>query len=119
MRTSNKRPSNTPQANAPKAHNAKSNESSSPLEPDDDPVPLDIDEFRNELARRIYRLIGERRQTWRTCPVRRCRRHHVCAAPNIRCSNLPPPERNGRRVADIMSQVQRALREAMAERGGE
>jgi len=31
-----------------------------PDEPNDDPVPLDIDEFRNELARRIHSLVEAR-----------------------------------------------------------
>jgi hypothetical protein len=82
--------------------------------PDDDPVPLDIDEFRNELARRITRFIGNRKEYWRGCKERACRRQHACVAPRVRCSNAPPlpPDPDGRRVARVMAQVQRALRDA-------
>jgi hypothetical protein len=85
--------------------------------PDDDPVPLDMDEFRNELARRISRFIGNRKEYWRGCKERACRRQHACVAPRIHCSNAPPrpPNLDGRRTARVMAQVQRAIRARLEE----
>ena len=96
----------------------QSNKQANTPEPDVDPVPLDIDDFRNELARRISRFVGNRKESWRNCRERACRRHHTCAAPHIRCSNAPPlpPDPTGRRGARVMAQVQRALREVAAKR---
>jgi hypothetical protein len=76
----------------------------------DDAPPADMDEFRNALARRINRLIGNRRQFWRSCPERICRRQRACAAPRIRCSNAPllPPDPDG--TARAVAEVQRALK---------
>ena len=77
-----------------------------------DEVPADMDVFRNTLARRIAVFIGNRKQLWRGCPERICRRQRACAAPRIRCSNAPrlPPDPTGRGVARVMAQVQRALK---------
>jgi len=82
-------------------------------EPDDDPVPVDIDEFRYKLARRITRFVANEKEYWRGCKERACRRQRSCAAPHVRCSNAPPkrPDPDGRRAARVMAQVQRALRE--------
>jgi hypothetical protein len=80
---------------------------------DDDPVPIDIDEFRTTLARRITRFIGNRRESWRGWKEPACRRQRSCVGPHVRCSNAPPlpPDPTGRRAARVMAQVQRALRE--------
>jgi hypothetical protein len=86
---------------------------------DDDPVPENIDEFRNELARRINRFVAEQQQYWRGCKERACRRSRACCAPHIRCSNAPPlpPDPDGQRLARTLAQIQRALREVAARRG--
>jgi hypothetical protein len=88
-------------------------------EPDDDPVPADIDEFR-------YGWPGASAGSspiesyWRDCKERSCRRQHACFAPHVRCSNAPPlpPDPSGRRRAGVMAQVQRALREVRARQEG-
>jgi hypothetical protein len=49
-------------------------------------IPADMDEFRNQLARRIVMFIN----AWHRCPELLCRRHRGCMAPNGQCSNLPP-----------------------------
>lgn len=71
-----------------------------------------MDEFRNAMARRINMLIDNRKGYWRGCKER------ACFAPRIECSNAPPlppqtPEDWGR----LSAQIQRALREVMAQRG--
>ena len=76
-----------------------------------DEVPADMDVFRNTLARRIYLFIGNRKQLWRGCPERICRRQRACAAPRSRCSNGPPPlPPDSVRTARVMAQVTRALK---------
>jgi hypothetical protein len=79
-----------------------------------DAPPADMDEFRNALARRINRLIGNRQQFWRGCPERMCRRQRACAAPWVRCSNAPllPPDPDG--TARAMAEVQRVLNSCRA-----
>ena len=99
----------------------QSNKQPNTPEPDDDPVPVDIDEFRNKLARRISRLVANEKEYWRGCKERACRRQHACFAPHVRCSNAPPkrPDPDGRRAARVKAQVQRVLRESLArEEGG-
>jgi hypothetical protein len=75
-----------------------------------DELPVDMDEFRNALARRIHRLIGNRLQFWRGCPERMCRRQHACAAPRIRCSNAPPSPPDPDGTARVATEIQRALK---------
>jgi hypothetical protein len=75
-----------------------------------DELPVDIDEFRTALARRISRLIGNRLQYWRDCPERMCRRQHACAAPRVRCSNAPPLPPNPDGAARVAAEIQRALK---------
>ncbi|MFZ0846398.1 MAG: hypothetical protein WAM62_11445 [Pseudolabrys sp.] len=85
---------------------------------DGDPVPVNIDEFRDELARRINRFIADRRDAWRGCPERACQRQHVCCAPKIRCSNLPPsPPATPEQYARTVAHIQRALRQVEDQRG--
>jgi hypothetical protein len=76
---------------------------------EDDALPADIDEFRYALARRIARFIGNRQQFWRGCPERLCRRQRACAAPRIRCSNMPLLPPDPERTARALAEVQRAL----------
>jgi hypothetical protein len=112
-----------------KRANAKSNDKTNAKTPDaqipaseedDDPVPEDIDEFRNALARKIARFIGDRQGYWRGCKERSCRRQRACVAPRIRCSNAPPlepvtPEQQARTMALVYRQVH----ERIAQRDGE
>ena len=102
--------------------NKQPNTQSNVQEPDDDPVPTDIHEFRNELARRISRFVANEKEYWRGCKERSCRRQRTCFAPHVRCSNAPPrspPDPTGRRTARVMAQLQRALREVRAREEGE
>lgn len=85
---------------------------------DDDPVPKNIDEFRNRMAQRIYRFIGNTKGYWRTCKETVCRRHRACAAPHIHCSNVRSlPRGTPEQQARAMARVQRMLREGMARQG--
>jgi hypothetical protein len=91
-----------------------------PIEPDDDPVPENIDEFRFELVRRISRYLGNRKGLWRTCKEPVCRRQRACFAPRISCSNAPPlPPQTERDHARTSFLIQRALRQVEAMRKGE
>ena len=95
----------------------KTHASPAPEPADDDPVPENIDEFRNELARRIHRLIGDRQKYWRGCPEPACRRRGACLAPRIHCSNAPPlPPSTPEQQARTRAQVQHVLREIVARR---
>jgi hypothetical protein len=88
-----------------------------PQPADDDAIPEDIDEFRNALARRISRLIGDHEEYWRGCKELSCRRRRACLAPRIHCSNAPPlPPRTPEQQARAMARVQRMLREVQARR---
>jgi hypothetical protein len=99
----------------------QSNTQPSAPEIDDDPVPENIDEFRYELARRISKFVANKRQAWRGCPERSCRRMRACAAPRVQCSNALhlKPDVDGRRAARVSAQIQRALREHGARREAE
>ena len=92
-------------------HQAKPGAPAAPAPEDDDPVPENIDEFRNELARRVRRFIGNRKKYWRTCKERACRRHRACAVPGVRCSNAPPLRRRSPdHTARMAAQVHRKIR---------
>ena len=99
-------------------HTTKTNAPAAPQPADDnDPVPENIDEFRNELARRINKFIGDRKKYWRSCKELSCRRRRACLAPRIHCSNAPPlPPSTPEQQARAMAQVQRMLREFQARR---
>ena len=98
-------------------HTTKANPQAAPEPADDDPVPANIDEFRDELARRINKFIGDRKKYWRGCREPVCRRQRTCAAPRIHCSNAPPlPPRTPKQTARAMAHVQRVLRETLARR---
>jgi hypothetical protein len=73
-------------------------------------MPADIDEFRNSLARRLTKIIGNRRRAWRDCAEPSCRRTRSCMAPHIKCSNAAPgkPDPDGQRMAHMMAQLRRA-----------
>jgi hypothetical protein len=93
----------------------KTPQQAAPQAVDGDAIPENIDEFRNEMARRINKFIGNRARYWRGCKEPACRRHRACAAPRIHCSNAPPhrpstPDQRARAIA----RVQRTLREVMA-----
>ena len=89
-----------------------------PAGDDDDPVPENIDEFRNRMAQRIYRFIGNTKGYWRTCKEPVCRRHRACAAPHIHCSNARPlPSGTPDQQTRAMARVQRMLRDGMARQG--
>jgi len=81
--------------------------------------PTDIDALRIELARRISQFMADRRCAWHDCKEPACRRHRCCHAPQIQCSNAPPPRPNpdGRRTARAVARVHRALRELQARQG--
>ena len=99
----------------------KTNAPAAPQPADDDAIPENIDEFRNALARRISRLIGDHEEYWRSCKELSCRRRRACLAPRIHCSNAPPlPPSTPEQQARTMAQVQRMLREfeARREQGG-
>jgi hypothetical protein len=98
-------------------HTAQANLPAVPKPADDDPVPENIDDFRNELARRISRLIAVEQGYWRGCQERACRRRRACVAPRIHCSNAPPlPPMTPEQEAQAIAQVQHMLREVMAQR---
>ena len=90
--------------------------STAPAPDDDDPVPVDADEFRNALAHRISRFIGNGSQAWRGCRERACRRARGCVAPHIHCSNAAPDTRTPEQQAEGLAQVQRTIREILAKR---
>lgn len=52
-----------------------------------------MDEFRNDLARRINRYVADHMGCWERCDERACRRARACRSPQIRCPLLPqlPP----------------------------
>ena len=58
---------------------------------DDWEMPQDMDEFRNDLARRINRYVADRQGVWERCDERECRRARACRSVQIRCPMLPPP----------------------------
>jgi hypothetical protein len=88
------------------------------IERGDDEPPEDKDEFRNALARRIARFLGNREQAWRDCPERLCRRQRACVAPHIHCTNRPPPASTPEGVARAGAAVQRVLAELRARQEG-
>ena len=95
----------------------KTNAPAAPQPADDDAIPENIDEFRNALARRISRLIGDHEEYWRSCKELSCRRRRACLAPRIHCSNTPPlPPSTPERRARTMAHVQRVMREIEARR---
>ncbi len=88
---------------------------------DDDPIPENIDDFRNELARRISRLISNAEHRWSTCGERACKRARNCRAPRGICIN-PKPETKPEKpeqVARTLAQFQRMVRERVAQMDAE
>jgi hypothetical protein len=80
------------------------------LRDDSDPAPEDIDEFRNNLARRIAMLIND----WHGCRESLCRRQRGCMAPRITCTNHKPgppvsPDEHARFMADLQREVRAAI----------
>jgi hypothetical protein len=66
---------------------------------DDADVPADIDVFRFAMARRIHTFVGAPRR----CRDPLCRRHKLCAGPDMRCARDFPvhvsPQRSARETA--------------------
>jgi hypothetical protein len=86
---------------------------------DDDPIPDNIDDFRNALARRINKFIGDRARRWRDCPEKCCRRARHCIAPRGRCANRPPaPPSTPEDTARVIAEVTRAMRARLAQSEG-
>jgi hypothetical protein len=86
------------------------------------PVPADIDEFRNAMARRISILIANDAGYWRSCKEAACRRAHACLAPHIHCSNAPPlppmsPEEEARRRAEVLRALKQTIERNEREQG--
>ena len=79
---------------------------------DRDAIPDDIDEFRNQLARRILMFIN----AWHGCPEPLCRRHQGCMAPSGPCTNLPPvsAEEMERDWPQARAEIYTALQERLA-----
>ena len=71
----------------------------------------DIDEFRNNMARRIAIFLN----TWHGCPEPLCKRNRGCMAPRIHCSNAPPVEATPEELAETLALFQRMLREKVEE----
>jgi len=99
---------------------AKRNAAPAPRDDEDDPVPENIDDFRNALARRIWRLISDMKQRWRTCGERCCKRARACIAPQGNCANgAPEKPMTPEQVARGMAQLQRMMRERVEQRAAE
>jgi hypothetical protein len=81
----------------------------------DDTMPDDIDEFRNQLARRICMFINE----WHGCPELLCARNRGCMAPNGNCANCPPPtaEEMERDWPQVRAEIYNAVKAVIAEAG--
>jgi hypothetical protein len=67
-----------------------------------------MDEFRNALARRIAKFIGDRTQAWRGCRARNC------VAPNIHCSNAAPNTSTPEQKDEALARVHREIRGRLA-----
>jgi hypothetical protein len=81
-----------------------------------DEPPRDIDALRLMLARRINMFVGKKRR-WRTCKEPACRRARACVAPDIECSNAPPPrpDPDGRHLKRAQAALHRMVREHAAQ----
>ena len=55
---------------------------------DDWDMPEDMDEFRNDLARRINRFVADRTDCWKRCNDSECRRARSCRSPEIDCLTM-------------------------------
>jgi hypothetical protein len=77
---------------------------------EENPVPTDPDEFRMEMARRIYSFLGE----WRRCPLALCKRVRACRGQRLACADRaakPTPAQTARVMAEVHRLVQRRLAE--------
>jgi hypothetical protein len=85
-----------------------------------DPMPEDPDEFRRQLARKINRYVADRKQYWRLCAQRECRRARQCRSRDLSCINFPPnPPVSDEEWAKILPKIERAVEQGMAERARE
>lgn len=90
------------------------------VETGDDPVPQNIDDIRDALARRIHQLISTEEQLWRTCREPCCKRARACRAPKIGCSNERPRKpATAEQVARVKAEFYRALQAEVARRDAE
>jgi len=81
-----------------------------------DPPPQDPEEFRRELARKINRYVADRKQYWRLCAQRECRRARQCRSRELNCINSPPkPPVSAEAWAKMVPTIERAIEERMAE----
>ncbi len=83
---------------------------------DKETMPDDIDEFRNELARRICMFFNE----WHgCCPELLCQRNRGCMAPNNFCANVKQPsaEEQWREWPSVRADVYKAVQEHLAAHG--
>jgi hypothetical protein len=80
---------------------------------DNDTVPDDADEFRNQLARRIHMAVNE----WPGCPELLCQRNRGCMAPDNVCANMPPvtTEEMERDWPRVRAEIYKAVKEQVAE----
>jgi hypothetical protein len=77
---------------------------------DENSIPNDPDEFRLEMARRIYSFLGE----WRRCPLALCKRVRACRGRRLACADRaakPTPAQTARVMAEVHRLVQRRLAE--------
>jgi hypothetical protein len=75
---------------------------------EENPVPADPDEFRMEMARRIYTFLGE----WRRCPLALCKRVRACRGQRLACADRdakPSPAQTARVMAEVHRLVPRRL----------
>jgi hypothetical protein len=84
------------------------------LDPEGNKMPENMDEFRNEFARRIHMFINK----WDGCPERICRRQQGCMAPKISCSNYEElsPEEADRQWRKAQPDIYKTLKAEMARR---
>ena len=84
---------------------------------DNDTVPDDADEFRNQLARRIHMAVNE----WPGCPELLCQRNRGCMAPSNYCANAGPPTAETVETSwpRVRAEIYNAVKEHVAAQGGD
>ena len=98
---------------SPKDMTAKQKSAPPAVSPQGDDAPLDIDAFRNEMARRLRIIVSNRQRRWCGCREPSCRRARACRAPQGRCSNAKPLKKpvSERQAARDKAMFVRMLRE--------
>ena len=82
---------------------------------DKDEVPDDMDEVRNQMARRINMFVNE----WEGCPEALCRRNRGCMAPNIDCTNARDVTMTEEEWDNARADIYKAVQARVAELGDE